>query len=164
VPYSSKSIRADENGVIDLVLQATNFVEPRASGAVRSMKFGYEEEVASETQLSSMLQVMTAIIFFVHALFAVLVYLVGLRDKRLLYFASFVMGLTIMNLTGGDEKVLLQYLHLDYTVTFKLSICALIFISLSLVNSVGPQIREFSKKLLPMYTILFVVASVIIFA
>jgi|SRR5690625_442276 len=53
VPYTSKSIRADETGVLDIELQVTNFVEPRSSGIVRSVKFGYEEDVEAETQLSS---------------------------------------------------------------------------------------------------------------
>src|SRR5699024_4003423 len=115
----SKSIRPDENGVIDLVLHVSNFVEPRASGVVRSIKFGHEGDLESETELSSMLQIVTSIIFLVHAIFAVLVYLVGLRDKWLLYFALFVIALTYMNLTGGDEKVLLQYINLDSKVDRK---------------------------------------------
>src|SRR5690625_7561623 len=68
VPYSSTSIRADETGVIDIALQVTNFVDPRSSGLVRSMKFGYEEDVIADTQLSTLLQVITAAIFFVIAL------------------------------------------------------------------------------------------------
>lgn len=162
VPYSSKSIRADENGVIDIELQVTNFDEPRASGVVRSVKFGYEEAVTAETELSSMLQVITAIIFTVHALFAVLIFIVGIRDKRLLYFSLFIMALTFMNVTGGDEKVLYQYITVDYTVAFKFSMFVMILISWSLVQCVGPQIRTFSKRLLPVYTALFIVSSIII--
>lgn len=162
VPYSSKSIRADENGVIDIVLQVTNFVDPRSSGLVRSIKFGYEEDVTAATDLSKNLQIITAVIFFVHALFACLIFLVGIRDKRLLYFSLAITVLTFINVAGGDEKVFFQYVTLDYTTTFKLSMFMMILLSWSLVHCVGPQVRTFSKMLLPVYTILVIVASIII--
>ncbi len=162
VPYSSTSIRADDNGVIDIVLQATNYEDPRASGLVRSVKFGYEEDMLAETQLSTNLQIVTGVIFFVHALFASLIYLVGIRDKQLLYFSLAVLVLTYINLTGGDEKILHQYIVLDYTTAFKLSMFTMILFSWAIVHSVGPQIRTFSKKLLPVYTTLFIGASIII--
>src|SRR5690625_442491 len=154
VPYSSTSIRADEDGVIDLVLQVTNFVDPRSSGLVRSVKFGYEEDVKAETELSTILQIVTAVIFFVHALFAGLIYLVGIRDKRIIYFSLAILVLIFINLTGGDEKVLYQYMMLDYTFTFKLSMFMMVLLSWSLVHTVGPQIGAFSKKFLPIYSIL----------
>lgn len=162
VPYSTTSIRADESGVIDIVLQVANFVDPRSSGLVRSVKFGYEEDVKAETELSTILQIVTAVIFFVHALFAGLIYLVGIRDKRLIYFSLAILVLTFINLTGGDEKVFYQYITLDYTTTFKLSMFVMILLSWSLVHTVGPQIETFSKKLLPVYTILFIIASFVI--
>lgn len=162
IPYSSKSIRPDEDGIIDIVLQVTNFVDPRASGLVRSVKFGYEEDVTAETQLSTMLQMITAVIFFVHALFSVLIYLVGIRDKRLLYFSLVIIALTFINLTGGDEKLLYQYIMLDYRTTFKLSMFMMFLLSWSLVQCVGPQIRAISKKIIPVYTILFVAVFIFI--
>jgi len=162
VPYSSTSIRADEDGVIDIVLQVTNFVDPRSSGLVRSVTFGYEEDVKAESELSTLLQVVTGVIFFVHALFAGLIYLVGIRDKRLIYFSIAILVLMFINLTGGDEKVLYQYIMLDYTITFKLSMFMMFFLSWSLVHSVGNQIETVTKKLLPVYTILFVIASIVI--
>lgn len=162
VPYSSTSIRADENGVIDIVLQVSNFVDPRPSGLVRSVKFGHEADVTAEKDLSTTLQIITAVVFFVHALFAGLIFLVGFRDKRLLYFSLAVMALMFINVTGGDEKVLYQYITLGYTTIFKLSMFVMILISWSLVHCVGPQIRTFSRKLLPAYTILFIAATIAI--
>lgn len=162
LPYSSTSIRADESGVIDIILQATNFVDPRSSGAVRAVKFGYEADLTAEIQLSTLLQVITGVIFFVHALFAGLIFLVGFRDKRLLYFSLTVLVLSFINLAGGDEKVLSQYLQLNYTTSYKFSMFTMILLSWALVNCVGPQIREFSKRLLPIYTSLFVISIMLI--
>lgn len=104
VPYSSTSIRADETGVINIVLQVTNFMDPRSSGLVRSMKFGYEEDVQAETELSTTLQIVTAVIFIVIALLSVLIFIVGIRDKRLLYFSITILVVAFINLMGGDER------------------------------------------------------------
>lgn len=161
VPYSSNSFRADDSGVIDIVLQVTNFEDARTGGLVRSVKFGYEEDVKAETQLSTMLQVITAVIFFVHALFAIIIYLVGIRDKRLIYFSIAIMALAFINLTGGDEKVLYQYITLEYSTTLKLAMFAMFLLSWAIVHAVGPQIRTFSKKLLPAYTFLFITALIV---
>lgn len=162
VPYSSTSIRADESGVIDLVLQATNYIDPRASGIVRSVKFGHEEDVKREAELSTILQITTAVIFFVHALFACLIFLVGIRDKRLLYFSIVISVLIFINLTGGDEKVLYQYVTLEYTTTSKLTIFAMFLLSWALVHCVEPQIKAISRNFLRVYTALFILSCVIV--
>lgn len=165
VPYTTSSIRADEDGVIDIVIQVTNFVDPRSSGIVRSVEFGHEGDVTSETQLSTRLQIVTAAIFFVHALFAVLIFLVGIRDKRFLYFALTVLILTFINLTGGDEKVLWQYITIDYCASYKLSMFTMVFFSWALVHCVEPQIKAISKKILPTYTVicvLFTLTSILL--
>lgn len=162
IPYSSTSIRADESGVIDVVLQVTNFEDPRTSGLVRAIKFGYEEDVAAETQLSTILQVITAVIFFVHALFGCIVYIVGIRDKRLLYFSLAVTILAFINLSGGDEKVFNQYVHLDYTISFKLSMFTMVLLSWALIQCVAPQIRTITTKFLPIYNTYFIIAIITI--
>lgn len=162
VPYSSTSILADEDGVIDLMLQVSNFEDPRASGLVRSVKFGHEEDIIADSNLSSTLQVITGVVFFIHAIFAGIIFLVGIRDKRLLYFSIAITALTFINLTGGDEKILYQYITVGYTTAFKLSMFMMFLISWSLVHCVGPQIKAFSKKLLPTYTILFITAVIAI--
>src|SRR5699024_11423557 len=80
VPYSSNSIRADEDGIIDIVLQGTNFVDPRSSGLVRAVKFGQVEHMKKETELSSLLQLVTGVIIFLHSLFSVMLFFVCSYD------------------------------------------------------------------------------------
>lgn len=162
VPYTSTSIRADEDGVIDIVLQATNFEDPRASGLVRSVKFGTEETIKSEAELSTILQIVTATIFFIHALFACLIYIVGIRDKRLLYFAVVILALAFINVTGGDEKVLYQHINLGYTTVFKLSMFAMILLGWALIHCVSPQLKSFSKIILPGATVYLILSSIVI--
>ncbi|GKV66519.1 MULTISPECIES: ATP-binding protein [unclassified Sporosarcina] len=152
VPYSSSSIRADEEGVIEIVLQATNFEDPRSSGLVRSIKFGYEKNILADVKLSTLLQVITAVIFVVHALFACILFVIGIRDRRLLYFALALIASSISNIMGGDEKILFHYIEMDYTGSFKLSFSMLIIFGLAMVHCVKPQIQSLFKPFLPIYT------------
>lgn len=164
VPYTSSTIRADESGVIDIFLQGTNFEDPRSSGLVRAVQFGLEKDLDRMTEVSTLLQVITAVIFIVHAVLMVLIYFVGIREKRLLYFALVIFLLAFMNLSGGDEKVLLKFLSMPYVLSFKFSFAILMVMSWAILQSVGPQVDALSKKIVPIYTfvILFILMSVFI--
>lgn len=162
VPYLSSSIRANEDGVIEVVLQATNFEDPRSSGLVRSLKFGYEEDILAATNLSTLLQVIAAGIFVVHALFACILYSIGIRDRRLLYFALTLVASAISNVMGGDEKVLFNYITMDYTASFKLSFALLVIYGWAMVQCVKPQIQSLVTWFLPIYTAISVGAIVLV--
>lgn len=153
IPYMSSSIRADENGVIDIVLQGTNFEDPRSSGLVRSIKFGYEEKILADTRLSTILQVMTAVIFIVHAIFAGVLYMVGIRDRRLLFFSLAIIASTLTNLMGGDEKVLFHYIQMSYTGSYKFSSVVMITFGWAMMHCVKPQIQSVSKFFLWFYNV-----------
>src|SRR5699024_669449 len=152
VPYTSSAIRADESGVIDIFLQGTNFEDPRSSGLVRAVQFGLEEELASTTEFSTLLQVTTAVIFLVHVILMVLIYFVGIRDKRLLYFALVIFLLALINLSGGDEKVFLKYVLMEYTLSFKMSFSSFVILSWAIVQSVRPHVDALSNWLVPAYS------------
>ena len=154
IPFSSSSIRADDDGLIEIVLQATNFEDPRSSGLVRSIKFGYEEKVLADTRLSIILQVMTAVIFVVHALFACILYMIGIRDRRLLYFALAIIASALTNLMGGDEKVLFHYIQMSYTGSYKFSFVVMITFGWAMMHCVKPQIQSISKLFLWIYNII----------
>src|SRR5690625_7041658 len=59
-PYTTlfRSFAADEDGVIDLVVQAANFTDIRSSGIIRSIKFGSQPAVNEETTFSISMQVL----------------------------------------------------------------------------------------------------------
>lgn len=152
VPYLSSSIRADADGVIEIVLQATNFEDPRSSGLVRSLTFGYEEDIVEASKLSTLLQVLAAGMLVIHALFALILYSIGIRDRRFLYFALALIASAISNVMGGDEKVLLHYIMMDYTVSFKLSFTVLVVYGWAMVQCVKPQIQLLVTWFLPIFT------------
>lgn len=161
VPYLSSTIRADEAGVIDIVLQATNFADPRSSGLVRSIKFGYEDKIIADSRLSTILQVMTAVILLVFAIFSIILYSIGIRDRRFIYFAIALIVNAFSSLMSGDEKVLFNYVPLDYTFTFKWAFTMLIIFGWSMVHCVKPQIQSLSKRFLPIYSTVSVMSIVV---
>lgn len=162
VPYLSSSIRADDDGVIEIVLQATNFEDPRSSGLVRSLKFGYEESIVAASNLSTLLQVIAAGLFIVHAVFAAILYIIGIRDRRFLYFALALIASAISNLIGGDEKILFHYIPMDYTASFKLSYSLLVIYGWAMVQCVKPQIQSLVTWFLPVYTAISAGAIVVV--
>src|SRR5699024_2634280 len=86
VPYNTYSIRPNEDGVIDVFVQVANFTDPRPSGIVRSVYFGSEKHIETTTFLSSALQIFSGTIFILHAIFALIIYFIGVRNKKILYF------------------------------------------------------------------------------
>ncbi|WP_405026990.1 hypothetical protein [Lysinibacillus boronitolerans] len=82
---------------IDIIVQAANFQDPRNGGIVRSIKFGQEEMIFRETQLSITMQLLVAVVLILHAIYSVILYLLGNKDRRLLFFS--VLTISIMFFT-----------------------------------------------------------------
>src|SRR5699024_10022476 len=57
VPFTTYSIHPDEDGIIDVFIQAANFTDPRGAGIVRSVYFGDENANEQSTFFSAILQV-----------------------------------------------------------------------------------------------------------
>lgn len=159
-PYTSSTIRPDESGEINLFIEASNFVDPRSSGLVRSVKFGLEEDIVAENNLSTILQTVAAVIFFVHGLFAIIIYFIGIRDSRLLYFSIIVTGMAIINLTYGDEKVLFQYMELDYAHTLKGASLLMLLVFLALIQVMRKQMDNLSRYIVAILTPLYILLIV----
>jgi len=116
---SSATFTADESGVIEVIIQAANYIDARNSGIIRSIKFGREDVLSQETELSESLQQMVAIVFLMHAIYALILFLLGSRDKRLLYFSILMGSMTFSNLLGSDHKLLHIWLPINYEWGFK---------------------------------------------
>ena len=105
VPYSA-SFAANGSSEIEIVIQAANYDDPGKSGIVRSIKFGTEAAIARQTQLSMSMQMLVAVVSLLHAAYAFILYLVGTRDRRLLYFSLMLTSATLMYLLATDEKLI----------------------------------------------------------
>jgi len=120
LPYSA-SFTADENGVIELVVQAANYVDSRSGGIARSVKFGSEEAVAQEMKLSVSMQTLGAVIFLMHSVYALILFLLGNREKRLLYFSLLTLCVTLPSVLSSDEKLFHQLFYIGSDWDFRLA-------------------------------------------
>lgn len=145
VPYFSPLLVSGD-GVIEVVIQASNFQAPDDGGLIRSVKFGTKDAVSREIKLSETLQLITAVIFLVHALFACMLFFTGFRDKRLLYFAMVAISTMFYNLLASDEQILLDWLPLGYNWATKLTCLSMVVSAFALVQSVKLQLPVYLHK------------------
>jgi len=139
VPYSA-SFTADRSGYIEVIVQAANYKDVRKGGIVRSLKFGTEAAVARETMLSMSMQLFAAVAFLIHAGYAFVLYLVGTREKRLIFFALLTVSAMLLDSLGREEKVLHQLLPIGYDWGFKLVHLSMIGIAYGLLQCVGHRL------------------------
>ena len=151
LPYTS-SFAANGSSEIEVVIQAANYDAPGKSGIVRSIKFGTEEAIARETQLSMSMQLLVAIVSLLHAVYALTLFFIGNRDRRLLYFSLFLASATFMYLLATDEKLIPYWFPIDYETGIKLVSYAVIALCCSLLLCVKQQWPAFWKKAFPVYS------------
>jgi len=153
LPYST-TFTADENGVIDLVIQAANYVDSRSSGIVRSIKFGSEEAIAKEMKISVSMQLLAAIIFLMHAVYAFILFLLGNREKKLLYFSLLTLCVTITSVFSNDEKLFHQLFYIGYVWDFRLANAALIIGFHAMLQCTDHRDLPYWKKVYPFYSVM----------
>lgn len=107
LPYSA-TFTADKDGVIELMVQASNYVDSRSGGIVRSIKFGSEQAIIQEMKISVSMQVLTTVIFLIHSAYALILFILGNKEKKLLYFSLLTFCFTLSSGLSNDEKLLHQ--------------------------------------------------------
>ena len=152
LPYSA-SFTADENGVIEIVVQAANYVDVRSSGIIRSIKFGTEEAILKDTKLSSSMQLISAIIFLLHSVYALILFFLGNREKKLIYFSLLTFSITITSLLSNDEKLFHQFFDIGYKWDFRLTNAMLILGAYALLQCTDHRDLPLWRRIFPYYTL-----------
>lgn len=124
---------ADQEGVIDVILQAANFLDSRSSGLVRSMKFGTDEAVQKERQLSVSMQFVVVIALLIHSIYTIILFFMN-RDKKLLYFSLLLFCTMFILLNSSEDKILQSWIEIDYEFSFKLVFFEMIIIIYSMIQ------------------------------
>ncbi|WP_438824970.1 ATP-binding protein [Bacillus sp. JJ722] len=153
LPYST-SFTADENGVIDLVIQAANYVDSRSSGIVRSIKFGSEEAITTEMKASISMHLLAALIFFMHAVYAFILFLLGNKEKKLLYFSLLTFCITLTSVLSTDEKLFHQLFYIGTDWDFRLSNAALVMGAYALLKCTNHREFPYWSRMYPVYTVM----------
>ena len=161
VPYTTSTIRANEEGIIDLIIQVANRSDPRSAGIIRSMTFGAEETLLNQTELSIFLQIAAVSFFLVFFIFCFILYFIGWKDRRLLYFAIVLGIIMFINLSGGDDKLLMKHLKMSYDFSYKLSFSCFVLAGLALVQCVRPQLQNKVKYVFHFHAVIALAAIIV---
>jgi two-component system, sensor histidine kinase ChiS len=153
LPYST-TFTADDNGVIELVIQAANYVDSRSGGIVRSIKFGSEEAIAKEMKASIFMQFLAAIIFIMHAVYALILYLIGNKEKKLLYFSLLAICVTITSVFSTDEKLFHQLFYIGIDWDFRLTNIAFVIAAYALLQCTNHRELPYWRRMYPVYKIM----------
>lgn len=162
IPYTA-TFSTGELKEIEIVMHVANYKDTRDSGIIRSMKFGTERAIMHETKLSILMQVIVSIAFSIHALYAIILYFMGRKDKRFLYFSIIVISIVMNIILSNDEKILLEIIPVPYELSFKISNLTIVVMSFFLVKLLQEHFSTlFRTKIIPIYTILCLVDSLMI--
>ncbi|CDN42340.1 ATP-binding protein [Paenibacillus sp. P22] len=139
LPYTA-AFKAD-TGEIDIVIQVANYDNSLQGGLVGSIKFGSEHAVDKEVGFSINMQVVVCVVLLIHALYALILYLIGTRQKTLIYFFMLVISAVVMTLLDDDKLLLVWLPAINYEWSIKLVLLSFI--------GVGAFLLQFAKSLFP---------------
>lgn len=160
LPYST-TFTADENGVIEIVIQAANFKDVRRSGIIRSIKFGSEAAMSKERNLSLSMQVLASVIFLMHSIYALVLFFLGNREKRLLYFSLLIFCITLMNLISNDEKLFHLLFNIGYEWDFRLANVTIPIACYALLECIDQRNLPYWRRISPVYLFTSIIVAVI---
>lgn len=118
IPYTAKA-QADENGIIDVVIEAANYTLNRNSGIELSLEFGEESVIVSRNGQAILMEQLVFVIFALHAIYAAHLYVMGIRNKQLLYL-SLLLIIILLTLAGNGNKLIYSWLPLTYISDYQL--------------------------------------------
>lgn len=142
---------ADENGNIDLVIQAANFIDSRDGGIYLSLRFGTDETITREVQLTNYSQVVIAAILFMHTVYTLIIYFIGGRDRKVLSFSLLAFSLFSGFLFYTGEKLLQQFFNLNYELEFWMIHTVYLIIFYALVQCTDHQKLPYWNKIFPFF-------------
>lgn len=146
IPYNG-SFSSDENGKIEIVIEASNYIDNRGGGLIRSLKLGSEQSIYNEVNLSNSMMQLAASVFVLHGLYALVLYFLGIRYTSFLWFFLFIICFTITLMIGSEDKLLQVWLGLDYATAFRVMLLSQALMFLSMYQLTYPFILDKHRKL-----------------
>ncbi|MBD2848130.1 response regulator [Paenibacillus sp. IB182496] len=138
VPYVA-TFAADEQGRIELLVQAANYTDPRSGGLVRSFKFGTVAAVAREKQLSMATQQLIAAAIVIQAIYLMVFWAIE-RRKLWAALALTLICFTVIMLNSSEDKLLLQWFPITLEWSYRLLCLALVLLFYGLLHTVSDAV------------------------
>ncbi len=139
MPYTA--IFKANTGEIDVVVQVANYDNSKLGGMVGSFKFGSDHAVHNETWFSINMQIIVCVVLMIHALYALILYVIGTRHKVMFSFFMLVVCAVFMTMLDDDKLLLVWLPTISYEWSTKLILLSFI--------GVGAFLLQLAKGLLP---------------
>jgi len=145
IPYRG-TFTSDDNGKIEIIIEAANFADLRGGGLIRSIKFGTEQAIANEYIISTSMQQLVGSIFLLHAFYAIMLYFADPRRPALLWFAIFVISFITLIMCGSDEKLMSVWFGFSYETGFRVVLFSITLMFVSLYQLIYPFLIARHRK------------------
>ncbi|KQO17223.1 7TM diverse intracellular signaling domain-containing protein [Paenibacillus sp. Leaf72] len=122
-----------ENQVeLDLFVRASNYEAPLNGGIIRSVQIGTEEEIDQIYTYSSAFQLIVIVIFLLHALYALIIYLINVQKTEFIMFFLMMIA-SAMTVAAHHHGLLFQLIPAEFVWTLKLKAYAYAWFSFFLL-------------------------------
>ncbi|MET3505784.1 hybrid sensor histidine kinase/response regulator [Halalkalibacter oceani] len=105
---------------IDLFIQVANLPDTGPGSVEQHITLGHMDVLKREELISLISEIMVAVVFLIHSLYAGLIYLLGIRQKELIFFMLLTLHATLMIL-ASDSKLLYVFLSVPYDWQMKMT-------------------------------------------
>ncbi|OBR64953.1 hypothetical protein A7K91_05075 [Paenibacillus oryzae] len=118
LPYTVEA-EPDEHGFIEVALHVSNYIFTPSGGIELSMQFGEKNTILNRVRLSETMQQIVFTVFLSHALYAALLYFMGIKKSSLINLSIVLLSLSIA-LAGNNDKLLFEWFPLSYGWDFRI--------------------------------------------
>lgn len=118
LPYTIEAV-PDEQGQIDVTLHVSNYVFSPSGGIELSLQFGEKSVLNDRIRLSETMQQTVFTVFLSHALYAALLYFMGIKKSSLINLSIVLLVISIA-LAGNNDKLLFEWFPLSYEWDFRI--------------------------------------------
>ncbi|WP_028551678.1 ATP-binding protein [Paenibacillus sp. UNC451MF] len=151
IPYSADF--QPDGGEIELVIQAANKKVVGDGGIIRPIQFGEEHALLIRTWISIGSQLAVCIILLIHAIYAVLLYVIGSRQKASITFSLLAIS-AMVSILVDDEQPLLTWIPFNYEWTIRLFFASYTCIALSLFQLANQWFRHSSYRVFSQFQLI----------
>ncbi|MCM3762188.1 hypothetical protein M3212_15555 [Alkalihalobacillus oceani] len=99
---------------IDLFIQVANLPDTGPGSVDQHVTLGHMDVLKREELIALISEITVAIVFLIHSLYAGIIYLLGIRQKELIYFMLLTLHATLMIMASDSKLLYTLFLNVPY--------------------------------------------------
>lgn len=128
----SADFQADDDGQIEIVIQAANFHNPWHGGITEPIKFGSRASMDGFRSSQQQLQLVVIVMVLTHGVYAGVLYALGVRQRAVPFFGVMMLAAGLL-VSVLDDQLLMSWLPINFDKGVKLLTFAMVALSSSLL-------------------------------